>query len=166
MERDLARDRQMTPSALSDFMESQRTLILASVRGDGAPVATAMWFCRVGEVLYCNTAAESAKVRQIRADDRICAVVESGDDYFSLRGVRVEGRCRVVVDPDEIARAEDARQAKARRIGSGLEDLPAWFSENRDRRRVEGRRVWLRIEPERVHSWDFSQLRDHYRAKQ
>ncbi len=164
MESDLARDRQMTESAVSDYLEGQRTLILASLRADGAPVATPMWFCRVGEVIYCNTAARSAKVRQIRADDRICAVVESGDDYFSLRGVRVEGRCRVVVDPEEVARAEEARRAKARRMGSGLEDLPAWFSESRDRRRVEGRRLWLRIEPERVHSWDFGSLREHYRA--
>ena len=165
MERDLARDRQMTPSVLSDFLESQRTLILASLRADGAPVATPMWFCRVGEMIYCNTAAGTAKFRQVSTDDRVCAVVESGGDYFSLRGVRVEGRCRVVSDLEEIARAEEARQAKARRIGSGLDELPAWFAASRDRRREDGRRVWLRIEPERVHSWDFGALRDFYRAK-
>ena len=123
-----------------------------------------MWFCRVGEFIYCNTAAESAKVRQVRADDRVCAVIEAGEDYFSLRGVRVEGRCRIVVYPDEITRAEEGRDAKARRIGSGLEDLPAWFVESRDRRRADGRRVWLRIDPDRIHSWDFGTLRDHYRV--
>ena len=131
------RNGQMTPGVLSHFLESQRTLILARVRRDGSPVATPMWFCRVGEFIYCNTAAESAKVGQVRADDRVCAVIEAGEDYFSLRGVRVEGRCRIVVDPDEITRAEEARDAKARRIGSGLEDLPAWFGESRDRRRAD-----------------------------
>lgn len=145
-------------------MEGQRTLILTSLRADGAPVATPMWFCRVGEVIYCNTAAGSAKVRHVRLEDRVCAVVEAGEDYFSLRGVRVEGRCRVVVDPDEVAQAEEARRAKARRIGSGLEELPAWFLDSRDRQRAEGRRVWLRIDAERVHSWDFAHLREHYQV--
>lgn len=162
MGEDSARGSQMPPDVLADFLETERTLVLATLRGDGAPVATAMWFCRVGETLYCNTAVESAKFRQVRADDRVCAVVESGEDYFALRGVRVEGRCRIVDDPEEIARVEAAREAKARRIGSGLEELPDWFVENRDRRRAEGRRVWLRIDPERTRSWDFGSLREHY----
>lgn len=160
------RELQMESDALFEFLDNQRTLILATLRGDGAPVAVPMWFCRVGEVLYCNTAVESAKVRHLSEDDRVAVVVESGEDYFSLRGVRMEGHCRVVVDPSEIARVEAARSAKARRIGSGLQGLPDSFLKSRDRLRAEGRRVWLRIDTDRTRTWDFGSLREHYRVVQ
>jgi hypothetical protein len=92
----------------------------------------------------------------------VCAVVEAGQAYFELRGVRVEGRCERVDDPDEIARVEAAQAEKERRIGSGMGELPGWFAESRGRRLARGERVLLRIPIERVYSWDFSKARKHY----
>jgi hypothetical protein len=92
----------------------------------------------------------------------VCAVVEAGESYFELRGVRVEGRCERVEEPEELARVERAQAEKERRIGSGMGELPAWFSESRSARLARGERVVLRIPMERVYSWDFSKARKHY----
>ena len=153
---------QMTPDEIDAFLESERTLVLVTLRPDGSPVAHAMWFAKLEKALYVNTQKKSLKNRNVSHDARACAVVESGESYFELRGVRVEGRSEEVTDDDEIARAQAAQAAKDERIGSGMRELPEWFSSSRERRLGKGDRVVLRIPMERVHSWDFSKLREHY----
>lgn len=152
----------MTPEEIDAFLESERTLILVTLRGDGSPVAHPMWFAKLGNALYLNTRRQSLKNRNVSGDARVCAVVEAGETYFELRGVRVEGRCEEVTDAREIARAQAAQAAKDARIGSGMRETPEWFSGSRERRLARGSRVILRIPIERVHSWDFSKLRSHY----
>ena len=155
---------QMTPEEIDAFLDSQRTLLFVTTRRDGSPVAHPLWFARLGRSLYVNTRSDSLKYRHVARDPRVCAVVESGETYFDLRGVRIEGRCQRVEDPDEIARVAAAQAEKDRRIGSGRQDVPEWFAESRSRRLGRGERVLLRIPMARVYAWDFSKLRAHYAA--
>jgi len=152
----------MSPAEITTFLESQRTLVLVTLRPDGSPVAHPLWFTTLGDAVYVNTRQDSLKLRNLVRDDRVCAVVEAGESYFELRGVRIEGRCTPVEDPDEIARVQAAQVEKEQRIGSGLGELPEWFSQSRARRLDRGDRVLLRIPMNRVFSWDFSKLRRHY----
>jgi nitroimidazol reductase NimA-like FMN-containing flavoprotein (pyridoxamine 5'-phosphate oxidase superfamily) len=153
---------QMTPDEIDAFLASERTLVLVTLRSDGSPVAHPMWFTKLGDSLYVNTRQESLKNRNVARDARVCAVVEAGESYFQLRGVRVEGCCQEVSDPEEVARAQAAQAEKAARIGAGMEEMPAWFSGSRERRLGRGDRVLLRIPMDRVYSWDFSKVRRHY----
>ena len=152
----------MTREEIYTFLDEQRTVVLVTLRENGWPVAHPLWFVRVGEAIYINTRSDSAKLRHVLADDRVCAVVEAGEGYFELRGVRLEGRCRTVEDAAEIARVHAAQAEKDERIGSGMEEMPEWFSGNRARRAERGDRVMLRLPMERVYSWDFSKVRRHY----
>jgi nitroimidazol reductase NimA-like FMN-containing flavoprotein (pyridoxamine 5'-phosphate oxidase superfamily) len=156
---------QMTREEVDAFLDTQRTLVLVTLRRDGSPVAHALWFARVGTNLYVDTQSDSFKIRNCARDNRVCAVVESGERYFELRGVRIEGRCRRVEDPEELEIVRTAQEAKASRIGSGMEDLPDWFAKNRRQRLDRGSRVVLCIPMDRVVSWDFSTVRDHYARK-
>jgi PPOX class probable F420-dependent enzyme len=155
---------QMTPEEIDAFLDSQRTLLFVTIRRDGSPVAHPLWFTRLGRNLYVNTRSDSLKIRNVARDPRVCAVVEAGETYFDLRGVRIEGRCQRVEDPDEIARVAAAQAEKDRRIGSGMGEMPEWFSGSRSRRLGRGERVLLRIPMARVYAWDFSRLRAHYAA--
>ncbi len=152
----------MTSGEIDDFLASERTLVLVTLRPDGSPVAHAMWFAKLGDALYINTRRKSLKTRNVSQDERVCALVEAGESYFELRGVRVEGCCVEVTDEDEIARAQSAQAAKDERIGSGMRDMPEWFEGSRKRRLGQGDRVVMRIAMERVYSWDFSKVRGHY----
>jgi nitroimidazol reductase NimA-like FMN-containing flavoprotein (pyridoxamine 5'-phosphate oxidase superfamily) len=153
---------EMTPEEIDSFLESERTLTLVTLRPDGSPTAHPMWFAKLGDFLFMNTLRKSLKVRNISKHARVCAVVEAGETYFELRGVRVEGPCEIVTDEGEIAGAQAAQAAKDERIGSGMLEMPDWFSESRKRHLGQGDRVVLRIPMERVYSWDFSKVRDHY----
>jgi PPOX class probable F420-dependent enzyme len=154
----------MTPGEIELFLRDQRTLVLVTLRRDGSPVAHPLWFVALDGALYVDTRADSLKAANARRDPRVCAVVESGERYFELRGVRVEGRCSAVVDEGELSRVRAARAEKDQRIGSGVEDLPPWFADSRARRLARGERVCLRISMDRVFSWDFARLRGHYAA--
>ncbi len=153
---------EMTPTEIAAFLDAERTLVLVTLRPDGSPVAHPMWFVRLGDALYVNTRRESLKSRNAARDGRVCAVVEAGETYFELRGVRIEGRCEEVKDAEEIARVRVAQAEKEERIGSGLGEVPAWFPESRGRRLERGDRVLLRIPMQRLFSWDFSKVRSHY----
>ena len=153
---------EMTPAEIEAFLDAQRTLVLVTLRPDGSPVAHALWFARLEDALYVNTRRDSLKSRHIARDPRVCGLVEAGEHYFELRGVRIEGRCEPVTDAQEIRRVQAAMAEKDRRLGSGLTELPEWFSGNRSERADRGDRVLFRIPMERVYSWDFSKAREHY----
>lgn len=153
---------QMTSEEIDAFLQAERTLLLVTLRPDGSPMAHALWFAKLGEALYVNTRSDSLKLKNIEGDPRVCAIVEAGEEYRELRGVRVEGRCQEVTDPEEAARVQAAQAEKGERIGGGMSEMPAWFSGSRARRLDRGDRVLLRIPMERVYSWDFSKLRRHY----
>jgi PPOX class probable F420-dependent enzyme len=152
----------MTPAEIDAFLESQRTLVLVTLRPDGSPVAHPMWYTKLADALYVDTRRDSLKSRNLARDPRACAVVEAGESYFELRGVRVEGRCEPVEDEQEIAGVKAAQARKDERIGSGLRALPDWFSASRGLRLERGERLLVRIPMQRVYSWDFSKLREHY----
>jgi PPOX class probable F420-dependent enzyme len=152
----------MSDAEIRAFLDAQRTLVLVTLRPDGSPVAHPLWFTALGDAVYVDTRRDSLKLRNLERDARVCAVVEAGESYFELRGVRIEGRCAAVDDPQEIARVQAAQADKQARLGSGLDELPGWFAASRSRRRERGDRVLLRIPMQRVYSWDFSKLRSHY----
>ena len=156
----------MSPAEVDEYLASQRTITVTSLRPDGSPVAHPLWFVKLAENVYVDTRTNSLKHRNILNDPRVCAVVESGESYFELRGVRIEGACRPVSDPEEIDRVQKALGEKDLALGSGVAEMPSWFSKSRSQRRSRGSRVLLRIPMERVYSWDFSKARSHYESAQ
>ena len=152
----------MTPEEVREFLRTQRTLILSTLKRDGAPVSHALWFTYLDDAVYFDTQSESVKARNIRRDSRICCLVEAGESYFELRGVMIQGHCVPVEDPEEVRRVEAAAAEKNARIGSGLEGLPGWFGDSRRGRRSRGDRVLFKLPMEKVTTWNFGQARDHY----
>src|SRR5262245_48670898 len=152
----------MTPDDVREFLRTQRTLILSTLKRDGAPVSHALWFTYLDDAVYFDTQSASFKAGNIRRDPRVCCPVEAGETYFALRGVMIQGRCAPVDDPEEMRRVEAAAAEKSARIGSGIEELPSWFGANRQGRRSRGARVMFKVPLEKVTTWNFGQARDHY----
>ncbi|MBW2383156.1 MAG: pyridoxamine 5'-phosphate oxidase family protein [Deltaproteobacteria bacterium] len=152
----------MTPEEVREFLKSQRTLILSTVKKDGAPVAHALWFTYLDNAVYFDTQPASFKARNVQRDNRVCCLVEAGEKYFDLRGVMIQGRCVPVEDEAEVARVAAAKEEKNALIGSGLEEMPEWFAGNRESRRQRGARMLFKVPLEKVTAWNFGQAREHY----
>jgi nitroimidazol reductase NimA-like FMN-containing flavoprotein (pyridoxamine 5'-phosphate oxidase superfamily) len=153
----------MTAQEIEDFLKNQRTVIVATTRKSGSPVMHAVWFVYLDHAIYINIQRDSFKMKNIQRDKRVCALVEDGESYFELRGVMVEGEAVEVTDDNEILRVQDAQDLKHQRIGSGTENMPAYFEKSREERLKRGDRVLVKIPLTQVRSWDFGKSKSHYK---
>jgi len=140
----------MTDDEVAAFVEHSRTATMATIGPTGAPHVVAMWFAVIDGQIWFETKARSQKAQNLRRDDRLTVLVEDGLTYDTLRGVSLEGRGVIVEDPEALWR-----------VGVNVwERYTGPFTEEA-RPLVEtmlNKRVAVRLEVERVRSWDHRKL--------
>jgi PPOX class probable F420-dependent enzyme len=142
------RDRvMMTPAEVAAFLAGSRKLQLATINRDGTPHLVTMYYAMDGGRITFWTYRASQKARNLSRDPRVSCLVETGSEYFDLRGVQVQGVAKAVEDPAEVLRI-------GRRIGAVTAgDLPDGYVQHTARKRLG-----YVVEPTRVISWDHSKL--------
>jgi PPOX class probable F420-dependent enzyme len=126
---------------IQEYLATKDVVVLATLRPDGAPVVTPMWFVHDADALTMISVDGLAKVANLRSDPRVCVVAESGTRR-DIRSVTVHGRATFLADTPE-RRALAARFVA--KYGSDLERL--WGGSA-----MPPNRVMFRIVPERVRS--------------
>jgi PPOX class probable F420-dependent enzyme len=125
------------------FLATKEVVVLATVKGDGAPLAMPMWFLHDPAALTMISVADTQKVRNLRRDGRVCVVAESVSASGAICGVTVQGRAAFLDDgPDRralAARLLAKYDPRLERLWNGREMPP--------------NRVMFRIVPERVRDW-------------
>lgn len=144
----------MTPDEVDDFLQGRHVMNVATIGGDGRPHLVAMWYGFLdGEPAFW-TYAKSQKVVNLRRDPRITCLVEDGDDYAELRGVELVATGTVLDDPSEVLRI--GRSVAERYTGPVTDEILP-FLEAQARKRVG-----VRLDVERVVSWDHRKLGGGY----
>lgn len=141
---------EMTDEEVAEFVERSRTATMATIGPTGVPHLVAMWYAVIDGTIWFETKAKSQKVRNLRRDDRITCMIEDGLTYDTLRGVSIEGRAAVVEDPDEIWS-----------VGVNVWERYNGPYTEETRPLVEfmlHKRVAVRVEPERIRTWDHRKL--------
>lgn len=100
--------------AVAFLSHGTRTGKLATVRADGRPHVTPIWFIVDGDDLVFNTWHTSAKAKHLRRDPRASLVVDLQEPPYAY--AMVEGSVSISEDLDEIRRF--ATQIGARYMGS------------------------------------------------
>lgn len=136
----------MNDAEVTAFLRSQRTVQIATLRGDGAPHLSTLWYGFERRNLAFWTYRRSVKAQNLRRDPRIAALVEDGDTYGALRGVSISGRAEVVDDAAEVER-----------IALAIASRNPMSSPERIRSQV-AKRVAVVIHPDSVASWDHRKL--------
>jgi PPOX class probable F420-dependent enzyme len=149
--RDLIR---MTGEEIRVFLQEQRTLQVATIDHDGWPHLIAMWYVIINDQIAFWTYAKSQKVVNLRRDNRLTCLVETGERYDELRGVLIKGRAIISDDRETV-----------QRIGEAIwEHMAGPLNEN-TRRMVEAqaaKRVAILVEPVEIVSWDHRKLGGSY----
>jgi PPOX class probable F420-dependent enzyme len=92
----------MTEEDALEFMESQKSLQVATINKDGTPHLSTLWFDLVdGEIVF-ETFTKSQKIKNLQRDNRISCLLEDGLVYEKLRGVQINGVAELVDSPNEI----------------------------------------------------------------
>lgn len=138
-------DLSLSDDELTDYLRSQRTVRVASVGPGGDPQVVPLWFVWVDGALFLNSTLGNVTVENLASNPNAAAVVDDGDAYEELRGVVLRGPIvRAGADP----RVDRAKRAWSDKYMGGN---PVPYDRWRDR-------VWLRLDPVAVSSWDFRKI--------
>lgn len=143
----------LSEQELAAFLADQLKVQVATVGPDGAPHLTTLFYALddAGRITFWTYGA-SQKVRNLRRDPRVSALVEDGVDYGELRGVSIRGTARLVEEYDEV-RALGARVLDRMSGGADLGELGEQILDSQ-----AAKRVGVVIEPEKVASWDHRKM--------
>ena len=140
----------MTEPEVAALLAASRKLQLATLNPDGSVHLVTMFYAVVGGQIAFWTYRASQKARNLARDPRVTCLVETGEAYFDLRGVQVQGTVRCVEDPDGVL-------GIGRRIAASMPDAPAGALDDYVAHTARKRLGYL-VQPRRVVSWDHRKL--------
>jgi PPOX class probable F420-dependent enzyme len=140
----------MTPEEAAAFLAASRKVQLATINRDGTPHLVTMYYVMHDGKIAFWTYRSSQKARNLARDPRITCLVETGNEYFDLRGVQVQGAVRTVDDPAGVLAIGRRISAVTLNVHEGLADD---YVEHTARKRLG-----YVVEPIRVISWDHAKL--------
>ena len=140
----------MTDDEIATFIEQHRTATMATIGPTGTPHLVAMWYAVIDGTIWFETKSRSQKAVNLRRDDRISVLLETGNTYNELKGVSLEGRGVIVEDADALWAV--GVNIWERYTGPYAEELRPFVE------LMLNKRVAVRVDVERVRSWDHAKL--------
>jgi PPOX class probable F420-dependent enzyme len=141
----------MSDAEIEQFLQGRHTMSVATHGKDGRIHLVAMWYAFIDGKPAFWTYAKSQKIRNLRRDPRISVLVEDGEGYSELRGVEIAGRGTIIEDQETILAL--GMQIAARYQGiTPSDDMRPMIA------RQASKRVAVRVDAERVVSWDHGKL--------
>ncbi|MGH8974724.1 MAG: pyridoxamine 5'-phosphate oxidase family protein [Acidimicrobiia bacterium] len=143
----------MSDEEVAEFLEAGRSMTLATLGPDGRPHLTAMWYgMRDGQVVFWSY-ARAQKMVNLRRDPRLSILVEDGAAYNELRGVSITGTGEILEDPEDVLAVGELLLRRHSDSGEAATQAAA---------ATAPKRVAVRIDPERITSWDHRKLAGGY----
>jgi PPOX class probable F420-dependent enzyme len=137
----------MTADEVAAMLAAGRKVALATLNPDGSVHLVTMYYALLAGRIAFWTYRSSQKARNLARDPRVTCLVESGEEYFDLRGVQIRG----VVEPlDDVL-------AVGRAVAGGVAGVPAEAVDDYVAHAAR-KRVAFTVKPERVVSWDHRKL--------
>ena len=155
------RDITMTPEEAHNFLEAGRTLMVASIGKQGAPHLVPMFYVIEDGNPVFRSFTKSQKIVNLKRDPRVTVLVEEGNAYTELQGVLIEGRARLIDDPDYVLALYGRLAAKYPVVGDhpvhlDSAQLQAAFG------RYAPKNTAVVVEPTKVMTWDHRKLQGAY----
>ena len=144
----------MNDEEIRAFLEEQRILQVATIDHDGWPHLIAMWYVLIHDQVVFWTYAKSQKIVNLRRDDRLTCLVETGERYDELRGVQIKGRAIISDDRETV-----------QRIGEAIWERYTGPLNDTTRQMVAAqaaKRVVISVKPVEIVSWDHRKLGGGY----
>ena len=137
-------DLSLTEDELEAFLTEQHTVRVATVGPDGAPHVVPLWFVWHDGALFLNSTLGNPTVENMARTGTASAVIDDGHTYDVLRGVVLTGPVERIdgSPPPQVERTWSHKY-----LGGGELPYRQWKN-----------RIWLRLVPQRIASWDFRKI--------
>jgi len=129
---------------IATFLDEQRLPLRLGIQTPGGPLVVPLWFHFDGADFWCASQRDTFLVRSL--EERPACAIDVSTNDIPYRGLR--GRGQVTCDPDQGAAVLD--RLIERYLNHRQERLTHWL------RRRSGTEVALRISPNWLTAWDFS----------
>jgi PPOX class probable F420-dependent enzyme len=141
----------MTDDELWSFIESQKTIQVATINRNGTPHLMPLWFAIEDRTIILETFTKSQKIRNLERDPRLTVLFEDGSRYEKLRGASIYSTAELVTDVDRV---------HALHMKVLLRNTPEIPHDVLDKasRSMAPKKTAVLIRPERVVSWDHGKL--------
>jgi len=145
----------MSDDELWKFIESRKTLQVATINRDGSPHLTTLWFAILDGDIVFETFTKSQKIMNLKRDPRIAVLVEDGFEYNELRGVAINGHAELHDDPAVVFRYA---------LAVTLKNNPGLTPEQHQAaaKMMSQKRTAVVVKSERIVSWDHRKLGGSY----
>jgi PPOX class probable F420-dependent enzyme len=141
----------MTDDEMWDFIESRKSVQVATLNKDGSPHLTTLWFAVEDGKIVLETFTKSQKVVNLNRDPRIALLFESGETYNELKGVSINANVELVTEVDDVHRLH--MSVLLRNTPEIPEDVLDKASAS-----MAPKKTAILVKPDRVMSWDHSKL--------
>ena len=141
----------MSDEEMWKFIETQKSVQVATLNKDGSPHLTTLWFAVDDGRVVLETFTKSQKVVNLERDPRIALLFEDGDVYNELRGVSINARAQLVHDAESVHRLHMA--VLRRNTPEVPEDVLDKVTAS-----MVHKKTAILIAPEKVMSWDHRKL--------
>jgi len=146
----------MTDAEIQTYLEEQTVLNVASIGPTGHPHLVAMWYVVMDGKVTFWTFGKSQKVVNLRRNDKITGLIESGDSYDQLKGLEIVGSARLIDDYESVLAIGKAVGLKYNGEGA-ISDAAMPFLEAQARKRIG-----IAIDVDQYVSWDHSKIGGGY----
>ena len=140
----------LTDRERDDLLRTEWTCRIGTVGPRGTPHVSPVWFVWDGESIWISSLIHSRRWSDIAANRTVSVCVDTGRDYYELRGVEFVGQAEFVGEKprrgDPNPEIEKIEEAEWQKYGCG------------GRGNYDGRHAWIRVRPARQFTWDFSKI--------
>lgn len=141
----------MTDDEVTALVGGQRKLQLGTINPDGTPHLVTMFYGLLDDKIAFWTYRSSQKIRNIERDPRVTCLVETGLEYFELRGALIYGTATMLTDQNDVRHV--GVQVLRRMMEDVEDDELAALVEA-----TAAKRYAVLVEPVRVASWDHRKM--------
>jgi PPOX class probable F420-dependent enzyme len=140
----------MTDAEVREFIESQKTVQVATINADGTPHLVPLWFAVVDGDIVLETFTKSQKVVNLERDPRMTLLFEDGAVYEELRGVTIYAEAELVRDVERVHELHMAVLTRNTEIPADTLDKVT--------RAMAPKKTAIVVKPRRSFSWDHRKL--------
>ena len=87
---------------IDQFLEGDHIARIATVRPDGRPHISPVWYLWSEETLFFETEKSTVKARNLRENPNIAITVDVSEGGLRLKYVILEGKIEFIEDQDEV----------------------------------------------------------------
>jgi hypothetical protein len=140
----------MTDAERDAHLADIRVCRVGTVGAQGAPHVSALWYVWDGSQLWLYSLLKSQRWVNLVRDPRVSVVIDTGVEYFELRGVEFIGEVEFVGEQPRLGQPNPELELPERLFAERY-TAGDWLG-------YDGRHAWLRLRPQKQVTWDFRKL--------